>query len=252
MGLEAAIAAAKASSAQPTEADAPTANGSHMASNGEEVIDLLSGDEGEKRTTVDNNAGVVGDVAGMGTGAGVPIYPKLVVLDDDHKSADISSPPPQSLEGQKPPSVASHLDGLANNAAGTTGGSVIATGDAAGGDAPPGFPASNRLRDNIDAAGGDPRRGIPASNSVEGNDNATGGDAPQGTPASNSVGGNDGAAGGDAPRGTPAPNCLRGNDDAAGGDAPPGIPASSSLGVQDDDSNDRVGGNGCQQLGTVP
>lgn len=235
MGLEAAIVAAKAS-AEPTKADAAKANGNHVASkHGEEVIDLLSGDEGEKPITVDNNAGVVGDVGGIGTGSGVPIYPKLVVLDDDDKSANNPFPPTQSVEGQKPPNVASHVNGLANNAVRTTDGSVMAAGDAVGGDAPPGFPAS--IRGNIDATGGDTPRGIPASDNVGGNDNGAGGDVPQGIPASNSVGGNDNAAGGDAPRETSAPNGLRGNDDAAGGDAPLGVPASNSLGGEDDDSS---------------
>lgn len=153
MGLEAAIAAVKAS-AEPKKADAATADGSCVVSKPrEEVIDLLSGDEVEECATVDNSAGVVGDGARVGTGVGMPIYPKLVVLDDDDESAEDPSPPPQFLEGQKPPPVTSQLNGLANNeTAGTTGdGSVIATGDAAGGDAPPGIPASNGLVEDDDS-----------------------------------------------------------------------------------------------------
>lgn len=234
MGLEAAIAAAKAS-AESSEADAATADGSLASKHGDEVIDLLSGDEDERRIAVKNSADVVGGGAGMDTAVGAPINHRLVALDDDDKSAG-NSPPPQLFEGQAPPKVETLLNGSEKNeTVGTTDKPVVATGDTAGGGyVPPGVPASNR---------------------IEGKDDAARGDIPPGTPASNRLGGSDDAAGGDAPPGIPASNRHGGNSDVAGGDAPPGtqgIQASNSTGGEGNDSKYRLNSNDCQELGTVP
>lgn len=86
MGLEAAIAAAKASA---QEAGEITADGSFVASKeaAGEVIDLLSGDEGA--------------VAGGDARAG-----DVLVLDEDETTAE-STPPPAPLETVKPPAAPS-------------------------------------------------------------------------------------------------------------------------------------------------